>query len=270
MTALLSPRQIRKPWGREDLCPIFSAHDGNRIGEIEFDPLARIPDLLVKYIFTSEKLSVQVHPDADHAPGNGTCQNGKDECWLIVDAEPGATVGVGFGREVSADEMRKGALDGSIEDVLAWHQVAPGDFLYIPAGTVHAIGAGISLIEVQQRCDVTYRFYDYGRDRDLHLDEAIATAIGSPHPSGLRSRVGPDESASLVDGPHFLVDQVEGQPDAAVVRRYPGGLLVIPRFGHAIVSGEKIVAGQCAYAASIAEVEFQRDAVCLLTGPCTP
>ena len=185
----------------------------------------------VKYIFTSEKLSVQVHPDADHAPGDGQCPNGKDECWLIVDAEPGATVGVGFSREVSADEVRIAALDGCIEDMLAWHPVAPGDFLYIPAGTVHAIGAGISLIEVQQKCDVTYRFHDYGRDWDLHLDEAISTATGSPHPCGLRTKVGHEETASLVDGPHFLVDQVNGMPDAKVARRYPGALLVVPRPG---------------------------------------
>lgn len=166
--------------------------------------------------------------------------------------------------------MRKGALDGSIEDMLAWHPVAPGDFLYIPAGTVHAIGAGISLIEVQQKCDVTYRFYDYGRDRDLHLDEAISTATGSPHPCGLRTKVGHEETASLVDGPHFLVDQVNGMPDMKVARRYPGALLVVPRTGEVIVAGETIRAGQCAFAPRLADVEIQSGAICLLAGPCNP
>jgi len=131
----------------------------------------------VKYIFTSEKLSVQVHPNDAQAGRAGEFDTGKEERRLVIDAEPGATLGIGFKEPISADAMRAAALDGSIADLLAWHPVRAGDFC-IPAGTVHAIGAGVSLIEIQQNSDITYRLYDYGRPRSLHLDKGVAVARG--------------------------------------------------------------------------------------------
>jgi mannose-6-phosphate isomerase len=102
-------------------------------------------------------------------------ERGKEECWLVIAAEPDAKLGIGFDQALSAEAMRKAALDGSIENLLTWHPARPGDFFYIPAGTVHAIGAGIGLIEVQQNSDITYRLYDYGRPRELvRIDPAAA------------------------------------------------------------------------------------------------
>ena len=127
---LLDTREVEKVWGREELPPPFGSGASGRIGEIWFEPPQELDGLLAKYLFTSEKLSVQVHPP------------GKDECWLVLDCEEGASLAVGFEREFPADALRQAALDGSIEAMLRWHPVTPGDFVYLPAGTVHAIGGG--------------------------------------------------------------------------------------------------------------------------------
>src|SRR3546814_3643538 len=91
-------------------------------------------DLLVKYIFTSEKLSVQVHPSDAQALAAGMGQTGKEECWLVIDAEPGARLAIGFSEPIDTATMRAAALDGTIEHLLAWHPVERGDFFYLPAG----------------------------------------------------------------------------------------------------------------------------------------
>jgi len=137
------------------------------------------PELLVKYLFTSAKLSVQVHPSDETAQARGHA-HGKEECWLVVDAKPDARIGIGLREPISADELRAAALDGSIEDMLDWKPVSSGDIFYLPTGTIHAIGAGVTLLEVQQNIDLTYRLYDYGRPRDLHLDDAVAVAHRGP------------------------------------------------------------------------------------------
>ena len=125
-------RTVEKPWGKAVLPAPFTDTPGERIGEIWFEPPAELPTILIKYIFTSEKLSVQVHPSDAQAEASGetarTGYGGKEECWLVIDAEPCATLGVGFHGEVDAETMRKAALDGSIEDMLVWHAVKPGDF----------------------------------------------------------------------------------------------------------------------------------------------
>ena len=255
--SLLETKMVAKPWGREVLPAPFVAPPGEKIGEVWFEPPPGLDRLLVKYLFTSEKLSVQNHPGGPQ---------GKEECWLVVAAEPGATLGVGFREPISADAMRAAALDGSIEGLLVWHPVKPGDFFYIPAGTVHAIGAGVSLIEVQQNNDVTYRLYDYGRPRELHLDAGIAVALGQPHDPALH-RVYPDHgTVTLVEGPLFRLDQLDGVADAALTARYRGPLLVIPREGEALVAGEAVKPGECAAAASIGEIEVH--GVALIAQPC--
>jgi len=268
--AALPIRQVEKPWGQDLLPPPFVAPAGQRIGEIWFEPPAELPQLLVKYIFTSEKLSVQVHPSDAETLAKGIGRQGKEECWLIVDAQPGAELAIGFRGEIDAETMRAAAIDGSIEQLMDWHPVKRGDFFYIPAGTVHAIGAGVSLIEVQQNSDITYRLYDYGRPRELHLDEGIEVAHGVPYPAGLRQSV-PDRGAmTLVDGPLFRFDQIEGAPDAACAARYAGPLLVIPREGAVTVAGETVAPGGCALARGLFEVEFAQSGICLLAQPCTP
>lgn len=268
MSGALPIRHVEKPWGKDALPPPFQADEGRRIGEIWFEPPARLPQLLVKYIFTSEKLSVQVHPSDAQTLASGMGRQGKEECWLILDAEPGAMLGIGFRDELSPDAMRAAALDGSIEKLMAWHEVSPGDFFYIPANTVHAIGAGVSLIEVQQNSDITYRLYDYGRPRELHLEDGMAVAKGEPYAMEWHKKVAPHGSRVLVDGPLFLLDQVEGEPSAHVAARYPGAFLVIPRSGTVTVSGSTVAPGDCALAESLGEVGFTLNSVCLLTRAC--
>lgn len=263
MSGLLPTRMVERPWGRADLPAPFVAPPGQTIGEVWFEPPAALDALLVKYIFTSQALSVQVHPSDAQAPDG---HRGKEECWLILDAQPGARLGIGFDRSLDADVLRAAALDGSIEQLLTWHPVQAGDFFYIPAGTVHAIGAGISLIEVQQNSDITYRLYDYGRPRELHLDAGMAVARGEPYPAGLRQRVGESGAAMLVDGPHFRFDRLDGPPDATTLARYAGPLLVIPLDGEAFVNEVVVRGGQCALAQSLDRVGFAGR--CLIAQPC--
>lgn len=251
MSGLLPVRMVERPWGRTSLPAPFVAPAGQRIGEIWFEPPAALDALLVKYIFTSEALSVQVHPSDDQAPEG---HRGKEECWLILNAEPGARLGIGFSDKIGADALRAAARDGSIEHLLTWHPVTTGDFFYIPAGTVHAIGAGIGLIEVQQNSDITYRLYDYGRPRELHLDAGMDVARGEPYPTRLHRHLPETGSATLVDGPHFRLDRLDGPPDAQTRARYAGPVLVIPLDGTAKVAGGPVTGGECALAASLDEV----------------
>ena len=248
MTAALPIRMVEKPWGMDVLPAPFSGPAGSRIGEIWFEPPAGLPTLLVKYIFTSEALSIQVH--------------------LVIAAAPGARIGIGFDRALDAVAMRAAALDGTIEHLLTWHAVVPGDFFSIPANTVHAIGAGVALIEIQQNSDITYRLYDYGRPRELHLDAGMAVADGSPYPQSLHRRLPPTGSARLVEGPFFRLDRVAGVPGPEVLADYDGQpLLVIPLAGEVTVNGEAIGVGACAMATSVAAVGIAAAAMLLLAQP---
>jgi len=264
MTRGLATREVEKPWGRDSLPAPFHTPVGRRIGEIWFEPPPELPGLLVKYIFTSEKLSVQVHPSDAQLPGHG-----KEECWLVIAAEPDAALGIGFREPLGPEAMRDAAMHGRIESLLEWHSVRPGDFFYIPAGTVHAVGAGVCMIEVQQNSNVTYRLYDFGRGRELHLDEAVRVARGERYDKGLRQRVAPRGSMRLVDGPLFRLDQVEGTPASEIIETYEGApLLVIPREGPVHIAGREIAAGECGLALDPGEVEFASSGVCLLAQPC--
>ena len=198
----LERRYVEKPWGRTVLPPMFDPPEGKRIGEVWFEGGGDLP-FLAKYIFTSEALSIQVHPNDQQARARGLA-SGKSECWYILDAEPGATIAFGLKREVGAEELRAAALDGSIEQLVVHREVAAGDFISVPADTIHAIGAGISLLEFQQNADVTYRLYDYGRPRELHLDDGIAVASRGPAADGLIQRHSREEQ-TLIDGPYFAL-----------------------------------------------------------------
>jgi mannose-6-phosphate isomerase len=145
---------------------------GKKIGEVWFK--ADLP-LLVKFVFTAERLSVQVHPDDAFARVHENSR-GKTEMWYILRADPGAQLAIGFRESISQERLRESALSGEIERLLNWIPVEAGDAFLIPAGTVHAIGGGLAICEIQQHSDVTYRLYDYGRPRELHLDKAIQVA----------------------------------------------------------------------------------------------
>ena len=233
----LSRRYVEKPWGRTVLPTVFDAPPGQRIGEVWFLGAAELP-LLAKYIFTSESLSIQVHPDDEQARSRGLPQ-GKTECWYILDAEPGATLGLGLRRAVTPEELRAAALDGSIEELMNWRPVQAGDFFYVPPGTVHAIGAGVVLLEVQQNSDVTYRLYDYGRPRELHLDEAIAVATCETYPEQFAAHIGTGEQRTLVDNAHFIL--VQASKDALSERQR----WVLPIHGEIRSGPDTARAGEC-------------------------
>jgi mannose-6-phosphate isomerase len=262
-------RSVAKPWGRDVLPAPFAAPEGQRIGEIWFEPPAELPSILVKYIFTSDKLSVQVHPDDAQAAAAGETDSGKEECWLVIDAEPGATLGVGFHQPIDHAAMRAAAVDGSIEQLLVWHPVKPGDFFYIPAGTVHAIGAGVSLIEIQQTSDITYRLYDYGRPREMHLDAGIAVSRGEPHDPALRRHIPDSGTVELADGRYFQAHRVDGVPDADLRARYDGPVLVIPRRGTVSVGDDWLQPGDCAVAPGLDAVGFTADGQAIIVRAAT-
>lgn len=235
----LESRQVGKPWGRTNLPGVFTMTSSQPVGEVWFIGEEYLP-MLAKYLFTSENLSVQVHPNDEQARSRGYA-SGKAECWFVIDAEPGALIGLGLRREISPDTLRRAALDGSVEQLIEWRPVAPGDFFFVPPGTIHAIGAGISLFELQQNSDVTYRLYDYGRGRDLHLDDGIAVAQCDRYPEQLFQRVNPATEAVLVDGPHFTL--VHSHCDALQSRER----LILPINGHAAIGEHIARPGECLF-----------------------
>lgn len=253
----LETKVVEKVWGRTDLPPPFKAPGTEPVGEIWFDPPEALSQVLVKYLFTSEKLSIQVHPsDADAPAGH----RGKEECWLVLEAEPGATLGIGFRQPMGREAMLAAARDGSIEQALEWHPVRAGDFFYLPAGTVHAIGPGLTLVEVQQNSDVTYRLYDYGRPRELHLEEGLKVARGERYLAALRKWVAEDETTTLVDGPFFRLSQCRGEPPETLRARHEGPVLALPLEGAVTIAEVSVGPGECGLAQRLDQVRFE-DAV---------
>ncbi len=204
---LMKPHFDARPWGARDLAPIYDKHaepGEPPIGEawltwdkceIANGPLAgmllgdackrfgrelvgtaaresdRFP-LLVKFLFPREKLSVQVHPDDETARKQGEpC--GKTECWYVVEAEAGAQVALGLKPGTGRDEFERSIQENRAEALLNWVDVERGDLIYVDAGTVHTLGPGSIILETQQNSDTTYRLYDYGRPRELHLRQGL-------------------------------------------------------------------------------------------------
>jgi mannose-6-phosphate isomerase len=169
-------------WGSPETEPLYRNPTRLHIGEIWFEASDSVP-LLVKLLFTSYNLSVQVHPDDAYAREHHKSR-GKTEIWHILRADPEARVAIGLREAVTPERLRHAALSGEIMDLLNWIPARTGDTFFVPAGAVHAIGGGLTLCEVQQLSDITYRLYDYGRGRELHLDRALAVSI--PEPSTAR------------------------------------------------------------------------------------
>jgi len=216
---LLTPQMVARPWGGRALIDRFgkSAIDTQPIGESwEAYPKSVIangalagqtvqavferyggrlaPDdhgefpLLIKLIDAREWLSVQVHPDDEHARALENQPRGKTECWYILDAAPDAQIIYGVAQDLTADQFRQAVAEGRAAQIMAYVPVKAGDFIYVPAGTPHAIGPGIVLYELQQMSDVTYRVYDWdrvgldGKPRELHLDKAMQVMTLQPRP----------------------------------------------------------------------------------------
>ena len=198
---------VEKPWGRQQLGPwgLGLGGTGTPIGEIHhLSPAGEDRPLLVKTLFTAERLSVQVHPGEAAAAARGYAR-GKDEAWVVLAAEAGAQIGLGLDRPLDPPSLRAAALDGSLVDRLVWRPACAGDVFYTPAGTIHAIGGGLTLFEIQQNLDVTYRLFDYGRGRRLDLDDGIAVAAARPW-----QPCGTGDHQRLVECPAFAIDRARG------------------------------------------------------------
>ncbi|MGC1784115.1 MAG: type I phosphomannose isomerase catalytic subunit [Acidobacteriaceae bacterium] len=166
--------------------------------------------LLMKVLFPQEKLSVQVHPGDAMARKYGE-PHGKTECWYVLEAEPGAAVALGLRRGTTLEQVRAAIAGNTLEDLLQWVPVEKGDMIFVDAGTIHAIGPGVVLLETQQNSDMTYRLYDYGRPRELHLErglEAIRlkTNAGKVKPC-IVTRDGREDHTTLIESNYFRVDR---------------------------------------------------------------
>jgi mannose-6-phosphate isomerase len=235
---LVIPIFDERLWGVRDLRPVYTRVVNEPIGEswltwednrVANGPLAgqsigdlaktyrrdlvgqvacyedRFP-LLVKFLFPGDKLSVQVHPDDDGARKHGQpC--GKTECWYVLRAEPGAQVALGLKPGVTLDEFRKSIEETRAEELLNWVDVLAGDMIYVAAGTVHTIGGGMVLVETQQTSDITYRLYDYGRPRELHIEKGLE-AVKLDTNAGKVIRGANDKSDVLVRSPFFQVEKI--------------------------------------------------------------
>ena len=265
MSVKLSTKRVEKPWGMDRLPAPFASGDDSRIGEIWFEPTGKTEGLLAKYLFTSEKLSVQVHPSDETSPTG----RGKDECWLVLHAEPDARLAIGFNEAISSDRMRAAAEDGSIEDLLEWHAVKAGDFVYLPSGTVHAIGAGLTLVEIQQNTDITYRLFDYGRPRELHLDEGIAVAKTGPHPESCWKTLDKSRTQMLVDGPKFRLAHMAADDVAELPTNFGEALLVLPLEQEALVKGAAVAPSEAAECDTLADIALAPGGRCLVASIVT-
>ena len=202
---VLEPILVERIWGTDDLAPWYAgpsptkptgeiwltaetchvegaAAAGQTLADLTESAPAAFGDsrgegfpLLIKLLFPREKLSVQVHPNDTEAQALGM-PRGKTECWYVLSAEPGAQVAVGFNEPLGKDAVKEAILDGSLESKLRMLPVQTGDMVFVDAGTVHAIGPGMVVLETQQYSDTTYRLWDYGRPRELHIDAGTAVA----------------------------------------------------------------------------------------------
>jgi mannose-6-phosphate isomerase len=209
---------LPRPWGVVDLTPWSNAaHESVAIGEIWYERAGREnpnSSLLLKLLFTSAPLSIQVHPNDAYARSIGL-PNGKTEAWYVLSAAPEAKVGLGLKRRLTQQQLREAVGDGSILDLLVWHTALPNDVISVPAGTIHAIGAGLVIAEIQQRSDATFRLFDYGRQRELHIEDAIAAADTGPARFRVRPNRFTDERTLLVSGPHFVLERIDLPPNSS-------------------------------------------------------
>jgi mannose-6-phosphate isomerase len=234
---LMVPDFDPRPWGTRDLSPIYpNQRCEEKIGEawltgdackvanghLMGQPLSELSNkygselvgdaaanphqfpLLLKFLFPHEKLSVQVHPDDVLAQAAGM-PNGKTECWYVAHAKPGAQIGLGLRAGVTREQFEASIRENRAEEFLNWIDVRAGDMIYVAGGTVHTLGPGSVIIETQQQSDTTYRLYDYGRPRELHLKDGLA-AIKEKVPSG---KVVRGNGSSLIAAPYFAVDKFD-------------------------------------------------------------
>jgi mannose-6-phosphate isomerase len=270
-------RELQKPWGVTDLRPWGDMDNAGRpVGEICYERSsvnAAEPELLLKILLTDQPLSIQVHPDDIYAQSMGL-PRGKTEAWYVLAAKPGAAVALGLKHDVTPEAMRRAIDDGSVADLVAWRTVSPGDAVVVPAGTIHAIGPGLVIAEVQQRSDTTFRLFDHGRDREIHVDHALATAQAGPSRVQMPAKRLANGRTLLASNPHFVFERLELEPDSTW--RFDASretwLLILD--GYARAGGLEVVKGDAVFAEA-ERVELQageRGTVCLVayTGRAGP
>jgi mannose-6-phosphate isomerase len=200
------------PLTGQTLAQVSEKYQRELVGDAARDA-SRFP-LLLKFLFPHEKLSVQVHPDDEQARRVGQPW-GKTECWYVAHAKPGAQIALGLKPDVTVAQLEQSIHEKRAEEVLNWLNVFTGDMIYVAGGTVHTLGPGSVIVETQQQSDTTYRLYDYGRPRELHLKDGMA-AVKSKVTSGKVVRPAPvqvpgskNRRAPLVAAPYFVVDMFE-------------------------------------------------------------
>lgn len=243
---LMQPLFDPRPWGTRDLSPIYPRQFEEKIGEswltgdhckIQNGALAgkslaelasryrrelvgdasadesRFP-LLAKFLFPHEKLSVQVHPDDDDARAIGQPW-GKTECWYVAHATPEAEIALGLKAGTTRAQFEQSIHENRAEELLNWVKVAAGDLIYVAGGTVHTLGPGAIIVETQQQSDTTFRLYDYGRPRELHLKDGLRVikaqaASGKVRPRAFsKSGMNGNRVVPLVESPYFSVERFE-------------------------------------------------------------
>lgn len=252
-----------KPWGSLDLRPWSEAPttDGP-IGELWFErPGLATPGtaLLLKLLLTTEPLSIQVHPDDAFARSIGLA-NGKTEAWYILSAIAGAQVAVGLNYPRSATELRAAITDGSIFNIVHWRAVHQGDVIFIPAGTIHAIGAGIVLAEIQQHSDATFRLFDFGRQRELHIESAVAVATTGPCEIQSPPERLSDARMVLTVNSYFALEQIDLAPGSVWMLDAPKETWLLAIEGHAQLGSTRLGLGDAVFLqADHAEIEVGAD-----------
>lgn len=218
---LATSAPVGEAWLTGDRCTIANGPlSGRTLAEVSLEfgeklvgdataDKSRFP-LLIKFLFPRDKLSVQVHPDDDSARELGEpC--GKTECWYILHAEPGAQIALGLKAGTGKAELEHAIREVRMEELLNWIDVRAGDMFYVEAGTVHAIGPGSIILETQQNSDTTFRLYDYGRPRELHIEKGLRAAKEHTRAGKvLAGTVASDRGKSqvnLLTSPCFIVDR---------------------------------------------------------------
>ena len=244
---------LPKPWGVVDLRPWSNArHDGGAIGEIWYERPGRDaadPSLLLKLLFTNQPLSIQVHPDDAFAHSIGL-PSGKTEAWYVLSAAPDAKVALGLNRRLTPQQLREAIDDGSISDLVVWQTVSPDDVIFVPAGTIHAIGAGLVIAELQQRSDATFRLFDHGRQRELHIENAIAVANAGPADFQVQPNQLTAERTLLVSSPHFVFERINLAPDSTWCLEAERETWLLVLSGGAIAGSFNVVTGDAIFAQS--------------------
>ena len=280
---LLKPEFSPRPWGTRDLAPIYDRHvapaeepigeawltwdecvvangefTGRKLGDLcrEFGASLvgsaitntdRFP-LLIKFLFPREKLSVQVHPDDEGAKCLGQpC--GKTECWYVLDADRNASIALGLKPGTTKAQFEQAIRENRAEELLNWIGLQRGELIYVEAGTVHAIGPGSVLVETQQNSDTTFRLYDYGRPRELHIEQGMQ-AMKEKTNAGKVWRVSNEDHDRLVASPSFIVDRYSMSREQRFMGTPESAQCITATQGAAVIDGEHsapvlLTCGEC-------------------------